>query len=85
MRDRRFEALGKLHDLVVGVHTTGARVNRDIRAFRQHVGDPIQSSSLGRMTGLLTWTRNGGSPAASASAMSTGTMSTATPRLEIAA
>jgi len=42
MRDRRFEPLGKLDDLVVGVHTTGARVNRDVCAFRQHVGDPIQ-------------------------------------------
>jgi hypothetical protein len=42
IRHRRFEALGKLDDLVVGAHTTGACVNRDVRAFRQHCGDLIQ-------------------------------------------
>ena len=42
MRDGRFQALGKLDHLVMGVHTTGSRINRDVRAFRQHCGDPIQ-------------------------------------------
>jgi len=65
MRDRRFEALGQLDHLVVGVHTTGSRVDRDIRAFRQHVGNPIQILIARPYDRLLTCTRNGGSLIAS--------------------